>query len=136
MQIRIVCFSIFIFLSTFLVCNSTIFSNIQPTSQLNQKVIILMLDGFGLEYYRASKMPALNQMEKKGLFKVVPSLMPSVTNVNNAAICTGDLPEKNGITGNSFLDPLTKSEEFMEDSSLVLSPTIFERAQKAGVKSA
>jgi phosphonoacetate hydrolase len=51
-----------------------------------------MLDGFGEEYYRLSDMPTLNGMEKRGLFKVVKSLMPSVTNVNNTSICTGDLP--------------------------------------------
>ncbi len=94
-----------------------------------------MLDGFGMDYYRNSDMPTLNEMEKKGLFKVVSSLMPSVTNVNNASICTGELPDKHGITGNSFFNPTDSSEEFMEDSSLVMAPTIFERAKTHGVHS-
>src|ERR1700730_7783275 len=72
-----------------------------------QKIIIIMMDGFGEEYYRNSEMPTLNEMEKRGLYKVVPSLMPSVTNVNNASIITGETAEKNGITGNVFLDPAT-----------------------------
>jgi phosphonoacetate hydrolase len=101
-----------------------------------QKVIIIMMDGFGEEYYRNSKMPSLNFIEKHGLFKVVNSLMPSVTNVNNTSICTGELPEKHGITGNSFYNSVTGTEEFMEDSSLVLSPTIFEKAGKKGIRSA
>ncbi|MEJ0102951.1 MAG: alkaline phosphatase family protein [Bacteroidota bacterium] len=66
-----------------------------------------MIDGFGEAYYRNSDMPTLNFMEKHGIFKVVKSLMPSVTNVNNASICTGELPEKNGITGNSFYNTAT-----------------------------
>ncbi|MGC4037624.1 MAG: alkaline phosphatase family protein [Chitinophagaceae bacterium] len=102
----------------------------------HQKVIIFMIDGFGESYYRASDMPTLNGMEKKGIYKIVPSLMPSVTNLNNASICTGQLPEKNGITGNSYYDVNTGTEEFMEDSVLLLSPTIFQRAKKQGIKSA
>ncbi len=94
-----------------------------------------MLDGFGEEYYRMSDMPTLNHMEKHGLYKVVGSLMPSVTNVNNTSICTGELPEKHGITGNSFYNTATSTEEFMEEDSLVLAPTIFERAKGKGVRS-
>src|SRR5258706_1182575 len=101
-----------------------------------QKVIIIMMDGFGEAYYRSSDMPTLNFIEKHGIFKVVKSLMPSVTNVNNASICTGELPEKNGITGNSFYNTATGTEDFMEDASLLLSPTIFESAQKKGINSA
>ena len=94
-----------------------------------------MMDGFGEEYYRNSEMPTLNGMEKKGLYKVVPSLMPSVTNVNNASIITGELAEKNGITGNVFLDPETGREEYTENPKQLLLPTIFERAREMGVKS-
>lgn len=94
-----------------------------------------MMDGFGDEYYRNSEMPTLNKMEKKGLYKVVPSLMPSVTNVNNASIITGETPEKNGITGNVFLDPATGREEYTEDPKQLLLPTIFERAREKGVRS-
>jgi phosphonoacetate hydrolase len=75
-------------------------------------------------------------MERRGIFKVIPSLMPSVTNVNNTSICTGELTEKNGITGNSFYNAQKDEEEFMEDDTLVLAQTIFERAKKEGVKSA
>jgi len=95
-----------------------------------------MFDGFGEEYYRNSEMPALNFIEKHGIFKVVPSLMPSVTNVNNTSICTGELPSRHGITGNSFYNAEKEQEEFMEDDTLVLAPTIFERAKKEGVNSA
>lgn len=95
-----------------------------------------MIDGFGEDYYRNSDMPNLNQMEKTGIYKVVPSLMPAVTNVNNIAIATGELPVKNGITGNVYYNSKTEKEEYIEDPKLILSPTIFERAKKAGIKSA
>ena len=100
-----------------------------------QRVIVIMMDGFGEDYYRSSDMPTLQSMEKKGLYKVVPSLMPSVTNVNNASIITGVAPDVNGITGNVFLNPASGKEELTEDPDLVLEPTIFERARKAGVRS-
>jgi len=61
--------------------------------------------------------------------------MPSVTNVNNASIITGATPDVNGITGNAFLNPASGKEELTEDPALVLTPTIFERAGQAGVRS-
>jgi phosphonoacetate hydrolase len=95
-----------------------------------------MFDGFGDEYYRNSTMPALNYIANHGLYKVVPSLMPSATNVNNASICTGVLPSVHGITGNSFFNLDKGEEEFMEDDTMLLAPTLFERAEKQGIKSA
>jgi phosphonoacetate hydrolase len=100
-----------------------------------QRVIVIMMDGFGDDYYRASDMPTLHKMERAGLYKVVPGLMPSVTNVNNASIITGVPPAINGITGNVFLDPATGKEEYTEDPRQLLAPTLFERAKKAGVRS-
>jgi phosphonoacetate hydrolase len=126
---------LFIILFPLFLFNKTRTFVIKEKTHKSQKVIIIMMDGFGEEYYRNSKMPTLNFIEKHGLYKVVTSLMPSVTNVNNTSICTGELPEKNGITGNSFYNSATNTEEYMEDSSLLLSPTIFERAKKKGINS-
>ena len=112
----------------------TFLSNAQTTNK-QQRIIIIMMDGFGEAYYRNSKMPTLNDMEKKGIFKIVPSLMPSVTNLNNASIVTGELPAIHGITGNSYVNPTSGEEEFMESADLVLAPTLFERAAKKGIKS-
>lgn len=100
-----------------------------------QRTIIIMMDGFGDDYYHDSNMPTLNAMAKQGLYKVVKGLMPSVTNLNNAAIITGQYPDVNGITGNSFVNPASGQEEYTEDPNLLLAPTIFERAKKQGVHS-
>ena len=100
-----------------------------------QRVIVIMMDGFGDDYYQHSDMPTLRSMAKKGIYKVVPSLMPSVTNVNNASIVTGVTPDVNGITGNVFINPATGREQMTEDPDLVMAPTLFERAHKAGVRS-
>ena len=107
----------------------------QNISHTKSKVIIIMMDGFGIEYYRSANMPTLNEFEKRGIYKEVKSLMPSVTNLNNAAICTGVFPIDNGITGNSYFDTLTNKEEFMEDANLILAPTIFQKAKQQGIES-
>lgn len=123
-----------LFVSVFLLAAPAAVSaqnNVKP-----QRTIVIMIDGFGKDYYRGSDMPNLNKMEKEGIFKIVPSIMPAVTNVNNVAIATGELPDKHGITGNVWYNPKTKQEEFIEDPDLIIVPTIFDRAKKLGIKSA
>jgi phosphonoacetate hydrolase len=104
--------------------------------QAPQRVVVLMFDGFGLEYLDQSHMPVLAEWRERGLFRRVKATMPSVTNANNASICCGVLPEQHGITGNSYFDERTGREEYMETADLLLSPTLFQRAKKQGVKSA
>ena len=101
-----------------------------------QRVVVVMFDGFGLEYMNQSHMPVLAQWRERGLFRRVKATMPSVTNANNASICCGVLPEQHGITGNSYFDERSGREEYMETADLLLAPTLFERAKKQGVKSA
>jgi phosphonoacetate hydrolase len=101
-----------------------------------QRIVVLMMDGFGMEYLEGSSMPTLARWRQSGLFRRVQDTMPSVTNTNNASICCGVWPDRHGITGNSYLDERTGREEYMETADLVLTPTLFQRAQKRGVKSA
>src|SRR5579862_4261930 len=104
--------------------------------KIPQRIVILMCDGFGLEYLDQTPMPNLARWREQGLFRRVECTMPSVTNTNNASICCGVWPEKHGITGNSYFDESTGREEYMETADLLLAPTLFERAKKHGVKSA
>src|ERR1700676_4373989 len=101
-----------------------------------QRVVVVMCDGFGVEYLEQSQMPVLAQWRERGLFRRVKDTMPSVTNTNNASICCGVLADQHGMTGNSYLDERTGREEYMETADLLLSPTLFQRAKKQGVKSA
>ena len=100
-----------------------------------KRLVIIMFDGFGMSYLKNASMPHLKTMINKGFFKQVEALMPTVTNLNNASICCGNLPEKNGITGNSYLT-LENKEEYMEDQTLLKSSTIFEKLNKLNIKSA
>src|SRR5580698_10077001 len=101
-----------------------------------QRVVVVMCDGFGVEYLEQSHMPVLAQWRERGLFRRVKATMPSVTNANNASICCGVLPDQHGITGNSYFNERSGQEEYMETADLLLSPTLFQRAKKHGVKSA
>ena len=101
-----------------------------------QRVVVVMVDGFGLEYLDESSMPVLARWRQAGIFRRVKGTMPSVTNTNNASICCGVWPDQHGITGNSYLDERTGREAYMETADLLLAPTIFERARRQGVQSA
>ncbi|HWB98632.1 MAG TPA: alkaline phosphatase family protein [Bryobacteraceae bacterium] len=101
-----------------------------------QRIIILMVDGLGADYIAASRMPVLTAWQRKGISKIVNGVMPSVTNANNTSICCGVWPETHGITANFYLDEATGRPEYMESASLVLAPTLFEKARAAGVTSA
>src|SRR5258708_37615315 len=102
-----------------------------------QRVVVVMCDGFGLEYLEQSDMPVLSKWRQAGLFRRVQATMPSVTNNNIASICCGVWPTVHGITGNSYFDERSGREEYMETADLLQAPTLFERAKKTrGVKSA
>src|ERR1700678_1892967 len=79
----------------------------QPTPQ---RVVVVMCDGFGVEYLEKSRMPVLARWREQGVFRKVQCTMPSVTNTNNASICCGVWPDVHGITGNSYFDERTGSE--------------------------
>lgn len=101
-----------------------------------RRILIVMMDGFDPAYLQASDMPNTKQMIAKGFYKTVKGVMPSVTNVNNTGICCGGPPSRHGITANSYFDLQTKMEEYMDKASMVLAPTVFERAAQLGMKSA
>jgi phosphonoacetate hydrolase len=108
----------------------------RPLIKGNQRVVIAMFDGMGLDYVEQSAMPVLKGLMSKGFTKSVTGVMPSVTNVNNASIATGTWPLDHGITGNSFFDEAKGQAEYMENSEYLLRPTLFERAARRGVRSA
>jgi phosphonoacetate hydrolase len=101
-----------------------------PAVRFNKRrrVVVVMLDGFGLEYYDASAMPTLKKWAAQGVFARVEGQMPAVTNTNNASICCGVPASVHGITGNSYLNLETGREDFMEDARLLLAPTLFQKA--------
>ena len=110
------------------------FSQSKTSSQ--QRVVVIMFDGFDPRYLAESKMPVLGQWKRDGIYKQVTGVIPSVTNANNASICCGAWPETHGIIANSYFDEKSGEELYVESADLVLAPTLFERAARRGVKSA
>src|ERR1700733_5049874 len=102
----------------------------------SQRTVVIMFDGFGLDYLTQSDMPTLRRWQREGLYKQVKGIVPSVTNANNSSIFCGVFPKEHGITGNSYFNPSTGQEEYMETADLLMAPTLFEHAAKAGVSSA
>src|SRR5262245_46721458 len=102
----------------------------------SQRVVVFLADGLGTDYIAASQMPVLGSWGRGGLVKTVKGVMPSVTNANNASVCCGAWPEEHGITANFFFDEAKGEELYMESASMVLRPTLFERAAAQGMASA
>jgi phosphonoacetate hydrolase len=112
------------------------FAGGQDKKAAQQRVIVIMFDGFDPRYLAASKMPVMEQWKRDGIYKQVTGVMPSVTNANNASICCGAWPETHGIIANSYFDEKSGEELYVESADLLLAPTLFERAGRYGVKSA
>jgi phosphonoacetate hydrolase len=102
----------------------------------SQRCLIIMMDGFGMDYYRRSDMPALKSMAAGGFFAEGRAVYPTLTNANNVSIVCGAWPERHGITTNCYFDEAAGTARFLEDPSFLSSPTIFEKARERGTGSA
>jgi phosphonoacetate hydrolase len=100
------------------------------------KVIIFMIDGFDIGYYHASDMPVMRRMAREGFFKAGSCIFPSLTNANNISIACASWPDVHGVTTNCYYDHERNQAVFLEDSSFLCTPTIFEMAAGAGKASA
>jgi len=61
-------------------------------------------------------------------------VVPTVTNVNNASILTGEFPSRHGITGNYYLDRDNCLETYMDSPSFLRCDTHLARISKTGFK--
>lgn len=101
-----------------------------------RKILVVLVDGFGPEYLERSDMPNLKRLCREGGFKVGRSVIPSVTNVNNASLVTACFPSEHGITTNFWHDRKTGKSYELDSAEFLLRPTIFERAKKQGLRTA
>ena len=99
-------------------------------------IFVAIVDGFCADYLDASAMPVLRTLIAKGAHRTVDACMPTVTNVNNASICTGTWASTHGITANSWFDLATREEHYMDRGEMLLAPTLFQRAAVVGMRSA
>ncbi len=101
-------------------------------------IAVICIDGCGDEYLSTSiaqgRMPNVARIAKTGYRGMVRGALPSFTNVNNSAICTGLPPAGTGIGGNFFLDPDTGEEVMMNSAKFLRADTLLAAAAKAGRK--
>jgi len=101
-----------------------------------QRLVIVLFDGLGMDYFETSHMPVLRGMCREGFCSLVQAVMPTVTNVNNVSVCCGAWPDEHGISANSYFDPSTGRAEYMNSADLIRTETIFQWAGRQGVKGA
>ena len=103
---------------------------------MERKVLVICIDGFGPEYLECSPTPAIDFLIESGGMVTGSAVVPTVTNVNNVSIITGELPNRHGITSNYWIDRDTGKEVYMESPEFLCCETILERAKKRGLSTA
>lgn len=93
--------------------------------------LIFMIDGLGWDYLEDGAAPFLSGLFAEG-GTVVSGLWPTVTNVNNAAIACAAPPSVTGITGNSYLDPVSGEDRYMDSARMLTAPTLLQTWSSAG----
>ncbi len=94
--------------------------------------VLLTIDGLDPEYLDVCDAPNLREMSKRGFHVTAKCMMPSVTNVNNVSVVTGEYPTKHGISSNYRLVRETGEEIYMESGEYILAETFFQRASEMG----
>jgi len=84
-----------------------------------------MIDGLGWDYLEDGAAPFLSRLFAEG-GTIVNGLWPTVTNVNNAAIACAAPPSVTGITGNSYLDPASGQDRYMDSAQMLTTPTLLQ----------
>ena len=91
-----------------------------------KKTIVICIDGWDSEYLDYRKMNFIESNKSNSFTKIVDSMMPSVTNVNNISILTGQYPSKHGICSNYNYSIETNHGVYLEENKYIQSKTIFD----------
>lgn len=102
--------------------------------RLDKPLALICLDGCSWDYIRASNMPNLAELMRVGTSVTCEAVVPTVTNVNNASILTGEFPLKHGITGNYYFDISSNVEMYMDSAEFLKCESLLARASKKGLK--
>lgn len=100
------------------------------------KILIILVDGLGLDYVGESDMPNLRRLAAEGVYTAGKAVLPSVTNVNNASVVTASFPVDHGIVSNFSYDPRSGLSMLVESAEFLERPTMFEMASQRGLRGA
>lgn len=94
--------------------------------------VVVCLDGINWDYVNEGNTPFLDSLARNGTGKTCLTMVPTVTNVNNASIITCSFPEVHGITTNWFYDPETGIEVYMDSSKFMMCETYLGKMTRKG----
>jgi len=106
--------------------------------------ILISIDGMRPDYLDRGLTPNLTALKAKGVAAAMRPSFPSKTFPNHYTIVTGKRPDRNGIVGNSMIDPMRPGQMFsMGDPKQALDPfwwiesePVWVTAEKAGLRTA
>jgi predicted AlkP superfamily pyrophosphatase or phosphodiesterase len=106
--------------------------------------VLVSIDGFRPDYLDRGFTPNLKALAEAGVTGPMRASFPTKTFPNHYAIVTGKRPDRNGIVGNSMLDPRRPDVMFrMSDARQTLDPfwwdeaePIWVTAENAGIRTA
>ncbi len=103
-------------------------------------VVVVCIDGCDPEYIehgiKNGVCPTIASFVEQGFTATADCVMPSFTNPNNVSIVTGVPPAVHGISGNYYLEPVTKREIMITDATLLRGSTLLALMSQAGVPTA
>lgn len=101
-------------------------------------VVVVCIDGSDPAYFdRALKdglIPNVARFMKEGFSTLAECVVPSFTCPNNVSIITGSPPSIHGISGNFYLEPVSRKAVVMTGPELMRSSTILATFGRAGAK--
>src|ERR1700704_6366632 len=123
----------------------------KETAPSERHVVVVVWDGMRPDFVNESNTPALWKLAQEGVtFQNHPSVYPTATNVNGAAIATGVDPNRNSLLANRefrpAIDPrkpfenaewpIIKKVDELTGGKYIAAPTIAETVRAAGRRTA
>ena len=108
-------------------------------------VAMMSIDGLANFYMNdpAAEMPTIHQLAREGAFSAgMKASDPTVTWTNHVTLVTGVSSARHGVVGNNYLDRASGEkvtlvwDPVLDKDDLVKSPTIYDLAKAAGLKTA
>jgi phosphonoacetate hydrolase len=94
-------------------------------------IIVICLDGMAPEYLEQADTPVFDRLGREGRWVTGRCQMPSVTNVNNVSILSGEPPSAHGINANFALGADGQGI-YLESPDMVRAPLLPQLAVEAG----
>jgi predicted AlkP superfamily pyrophosphatase or phosphodiesterase len=99
-------------LSLLFVAGLMLAGSAQAREKAPHLTILVSIDGFRADYLDRGDTPVMKALAEGGARAAMRPSFPSVTFPNHYTLITGKRPDRNGIVGNTMLDPSVSAEKF------------------------